>query len=80
MWNIETRELLWEIRTAGMGGSGAAAIPRNEEHLIYEDEGSVLRVTPLDGSDIIQLARASVTRSLTDGECTQYLHTDGCED
>ncbi|HEX6386600.1 MAG TPA: hypothetical protein VF177_18160 [Anaerolineae bacterium] len=28
--------------------------------------------------DTIALARARLTRSLTDEECRQYLHTDAC--
>jgi WD40 repeat protein len=36
-----------------------------------------LYVLPID--DLITLAQARVTRSLTDAECRQYLHLEQCE-
>ncbi|MGH3649453.1 MAG: AfsR/SARP family transcriptional regulator, partial [Acidimicrobiia bacterium] len=42
--------------------------------------GGVLRFTPLDTDEVIGQARAALTRELTDDECRQYLHTDGCQD
>jgi hypothetical protein len=79
MWSIETGELLWEIRS-GLRGLGAVAIPPSETQMYYQSTGLSISSTPLDSNDVIQLAEASVTRTLTDAECTQYLHTDGCEE
>jgi WD40 repeat protein len=40
-------------------------------------DGTV-RIWALDIDDLLQLAEREVTRSLTDEECRQYLHLDGC--
>jgi WD40 repeat protein len=37
-----------------------------------------VRVWALDIDDLLRMARQNVTRSLTDEECLQYLHTDHC--
>jgi hypothetical protein len=37
-----------------------------------------LRVWALDVEDLLQIAEQNVTRSLTEQECRQYLHTDQC--
>lgn len=79
MWSIETGELLWEIRS-GFGGFGAVTIPRSESQVFYQSAGLTLLSTPLESNDVIERARASLTRDLTDDECRQYLDTDGCVD
>jgi hypothetical protein len=33
---------------------------------------------PIDPAEMIELSTSVLTRSLTDDECPQYLHTDGC--
>jgi len=38
----------------------------------------VVRIWGLDIDDLLEIARQNVTRSLTDGECVQYLHMDRC--
>lgn len=40
--------------------------------------GGVARVWALDIDDLVEIARRRVTRSLTDAECRQYLHTERC--
>jgi WD40 repeat protein len=37
-----------------------------------------VRVWALDIDDLLEIARQNVKRSLTDGECVQYLHMDRC--
>jgi WD40 repeat protein/DNA-binding SARP family transcriptional activator/class 3 adenylate cyclase len=37
-----------------------------------------VRIWALDIDDLLDIARQSVTRPLTDEECRQYLHVDGC--
>jgi serine/threonine protein kinase/WD40 repeat protein len=41
-------------------------------------DGTTVRVWALDIDDLLQIARQSVTRSLTDDECRQYLHQTSC--
>jgi WD40 repeat protein len=38
----------------------------------------MVRVWALDLDDLIAIARTKVTRELTDDECRQYLHENGC--
>ena len=37
-----------------------------------------LRIWVLDIDDLLEIARQEVSRTLTDEECRQYLHVDGC--
>jgi WD40 repeat protein len=54
--------------------------------LSFNADGSMLasqspgevRVWALDIDDLLGIARRSVTRSLTDEECRQYLHVESC--
>ena len=79
-WDIESSSLIWEIRVDGLTTPPSARISSDETELAYEDAGGVIRFTPLDSNLVIERARASMTRGLTDDECQQYLHTDGCLD
>jgi hypothetical protein len=40
----------------------------------------MMRIWALDIDDLLQIARREVTRSLTDEECSRYLHVDRCPD
>jgi WD40 repeat protein len=77
VWDITTGELLFEIRVAEHD-LGAVNFTRDGTQLAYEDAGGVIRFTPLDTGEVVERARATVTRDLTDDECRQYLHTEGC--
>ena len=50
----------------------------DRSQLAYEDADGVIRFTPLDTAEVVARAKEKVTRSLTDDECSRYLHTDGC--
>lgn len=78
MWDMESVQVLWEIHVDGLEDSPSAAITADEQWLAYEGANSVVRFIPLDNDLVIERARAALTRTLTDDECTQYLHTDGC--
>jgi hypothetical protein len=80
VWDTETDEMLFEIREPAIVGQGAARFTWDGSQLAYEDARGNIRFTPLDTMEAIAQARATLTRSLTDDECQQYLHTDGCED
>ncbi|HET7236909.1 MAG TPA: hypothetical protein VFK59_10820, partial [Actinomycetota bacterium] len=40
--------------------------------------GGMARIWALDIDDLLEIARENVTRSLTDEECRQYIHTEAC--
>ncbi|HLA92193.1 MAG TPA: BTAD domain-containing putative transcriptional regulator [Actinomycetota bacterium] len=56
--------------------------------VVFSPDGSMLaswaddgtRVWALDIDDLLDIARANVTRSLSDEECRQYLHVAACPD
>jgi hypothetical protein len=79
-WDIESGTMMWEIRVEGLTVPPSARISSDETELVYYGGGGVVRFTPLDSNLVIERARASLTRGLTDDECRQYLHTDGCVD
>jgi WD40 repeat protein len=56
------------------------------DQLAFDPSGTLLAVRSCDGvrvwsldiDDLLTIAAANVTRTLTDEECRRYLHTDGC--
>jgi WD40 repeat protein len=56
------------------------------DKVVFSPDGSMLassadngtRVWALDIDDLLGIARANVTRSLSDEECRQYLHVEAC--
>jgi len=40
--------------------------------------GGLLRIWALEIDDLLEIAHQSVTRTLTDEECRQYLHVESC--
>jgi DNA-binding SARP family transcriptional activator/WD40 repeat protein len=78
-WDVGTAQKLWEIQVVGLDDFPSISFNTDETELIYEDADGVLRFTPVDTERIVAQARAALTRDLTDDECRQYLHTDGCE-
>ena len=80
LWDLETGDLRFEVEVDGLQGHPALAFSPDHRTFYYEDGNGVLRAMPTDVDELTELARASVTRALTDDECTRYLHTDGCLD
>jgi DNA-binding SARP family transcriptional activator/WD40 repeat protein len=78
VWDIATEELQFEIRVDGLVDQGAAQFTWDGTQLAYEDADGVIRFTPIDNHEVIARARAALTRTLTDDECRQYLHTASC--
>lgn len=78
LWDIASGEKLFEIEV-GVGlpnrGSGFSS---DESTLFYKRSANAIGLLPTDVDEMISLARESVTRTLTDDECREYLHTDGC--
>ena len=81
VWDITTGEFLFEVHVDGLGGElGAVNFTWDGTQMAYEDGNGVIRFTPLDTNEVVARAEATVTRTLTDDECSRYLHTDGCLD
>ncbi len=81
VWDTAADEMLFQIREPEMVGfTGAARFTWDGSQLAYEDAHGNIRFTPVDTMEVVAQARAVLTRSLTDDECRQYLHTDGCVD
>jgi WD40 repeat protein len=78
VWDVETGERLFEIRAPGLRDAASAYWTNDGQTLGYEDASGFIRLTSVDVDEVIAQARAALTRSLTDDECRQYLHTDGC--
>ncbi len=78
VWNISTSELLFEIREPELDQQGAGQFTWDGAEVAYEDALGNIRFTPLNTYEVVEQAKAVLTRTLTDDECTQYLHTDGC--
>lgn len=78
MWDMGSGQVLWEVKVNGLQDSPGAAITADERWLAYEASNSVVKFIPLDDEIAIADARAALTPGLTDDECIQYLHTDGC--
>lgn len=57
----------WDDLAFSTDGSRLASIGRGAVH-----------VWTLDIDELVELAGSNVTRSLTDGECRQYLHVEAC--
>jgi WD40 repeat protein len=79
---------LWDPRTGdqqlALHGHSASvsAISFNPDGSQLASVGAegIVRIWAIDLDDLMEIARSSVTRALTDDECTQYLHTQDCPD
>jgi WD40 repeat protein/serine/threonine protein kinase/DNA-binding winged helix-turn-helix (wHTH) protein len=60
--------VVWDVAFSPDGSKLASASPSGD-----------VRVWALDPDDLVEIARRSVTRDLTDDECRQYLHTAECQ-
>jgi WD40 repeat protein/DNA-binding SARP family transcriptional activator len=83
LWDLEApataasgQELL--ILTGHKYNTSGVAFSPDGIHLAASGGGGTVRIYVLPIEDLMALARARVTRSLTDEECQQYLHVDRC--
>lgn len=78
LWDLETGQRLFEIEVGealarlghGFGSDGST--------LYYVQSANAIGRLPTDVNQMIVLATDSMTRTLTDDECRDYLHKDGC--
>jgi DNA-binding SARP family transcriptional activator/WD40 repeat protein len=78
VWDVTSGEFLFEVGVDGMDELGAVQFTPDGTQLAYEDVGGVVRFTPIDTYEVVERARATVTRTLSDDECRRYLHLDSC--
>jgi WD40 repeat protein len=79
IWDIETGERVMEIDVRGeQTPISSLGWSPDGSTLYYQHDLRVIGRLPIDPAEMIELAESVVTRSLTDDECGQYLHTEGC--
>jgi hypothetical protein len=78
VWDVTSGEFLFEVEADGLDDLGTVAFTYDGTQIAYEDAGGVVRFTPVDTYEVVERARAVVTRSLSDDECRRYLHIDSC--
>lgn len=89
IWDPDTGEqqlVLRDPRRAGVDDRipqasvrpGSIAFSPDGTKLVQATADGPVRIWPLDVDDAIRFLRDGLTRTLTDGECEQYLHVDRC--
>jgi WD40 repeat protein len=79
LWDAETGRLRLTLRGHDSVVSRAVFSP-DDTMLASTGADGVVRLWALDLDDLVAIAQDNVTRDLTDDECRQFLHTDGCQD
>jgi WD40 repeat protein len=62
----------------GGAATGSVAFSPGGSQLASVGADGLVRIWALDVEDAVAIAEREVTRTLTDAECRQYLHTDRC--
>jgi WD40 repeat protein len=80
VWNATTGEELLSIRVPGAEISGVAFAPDGGFLAASVTDGTIgtVRVWVLGLEDLVEVARARVTRPLADEECRRFLHLERC--
>jgi WD40 repeat protein len=76
-WDVESGSQTLVLRGHNGLVSAVAFSPDATKLASVSGEGTV-RVWALDLDDLIEIAEDKLTRTLTDEECSQYLHVDRC--
>jgi WD40 repeat protein len=77
IWDVTTGEELQTISGDPQGISGMLFSPDGKRLMANNNDGTI-RVYLLETDDLLALAHSRVTRALTEEECQQYLHLEGC--
>jgi WD40 repeat protein len=77
LFDAETGAPQLSLRASGCAVEGVAFSPDGTK-LASTSPCDGVRIWALDIDDLLEIARREAGRSLTDQECRQYLHADGC--
>ena len=77
VWDPRSGELQLVLPGHGAQVSGVSFSPDGSQLASYSVDG-VVRIWALDLDDLIEIAQDRLTRSFTEVECRQYLHTERC--
>jgi WD40 repeat protein/DNA-binding SARP family transcriptional activator len=78
VWDPRTGRQQVALRLATPVGAESVAFSPDGRRVVTTWEDGVTRVWTLDLDELIDIARARLTRGLTTAECRQYLHVDSC--
>lgn len=77
VWDIQSGQELFTLYGNTSNVFGVAFSP-DGEHLATAGGDGTLRIFTMQMDELVSLARSRLTRTLTDGECRQYLHLEQC--
>jgi WD40 repeat protein len=78
LWNASTGVARITVTDYGKNGGWGLAVSGDGRFVASTAADGTVRVDLLRVDDLLRLARARVTRSLTRAECQQYLHVSAC--
>jgi WD40 repeat protein len=77
VWNVHSGTQVQTLYGDG-GGFWTLAYTPNGKRLVAATDSGTIRTYLLDINELIALARAGLTRTLSKQECQQYLHVVQC--
>jgi WD40 repeat protein len=77
VWDVATRDELFSLYGNTSNVFGVSFSPDGERLATAGADGSI-RIFTLQFDQLVALARARLTRTLTDAECRKFLHVETC--
>jgi WD40 repeat protein len=76
LWDLNDGTLVMALTEPGPPAYWLAF--SDDGKLLTAIDDDVVRVFALDVAALVEIARSRTTRDLTEAECRQYLHSEGC--